>query len=201
MPPRWPMPPPARINFDTREPDAYIYEKSQWKTAFVGGDYKWLIDGGMGGRNLDARTLFFYQATVNTPAMVLKIPGVGSQYAYVERDSGGSYLDGGKNYRLRIPANVPAKDFWSIVLYDPQTRSELQTTQPFPSKNNKRDQLIVNADGSVDLYFGPKAPADKEANWTQTVPDKGWYTLLRLYGPLEPWFDKTWRPGEIEEAK
>jgi hypothetical protein len=169
------------LNFDSREKDAYYYDKSQWKTAFVGGDYKWLIEGGKGGRNLDSRTLFFYQATVNTPAMVAKIPGVGSQYAYTERDSGGGYLDGGKNYRLRIPGNVPAKDFWSIVLYDPQTRSELQTSQPFPSKNNKRDKLIENADGSVDLYFGPKAPAGKEANWTQTVPKKGWYTLLRLY--------------------
>ena len=96
---------------------------------------------------------------------------------------------------------MPAKDFWSVVLYDPQTRSELQTSQPFPSKNNKRDELLVNADGSVDLYFGPKAPAGKEKNWTQTVAGKGWFALLRLYGPLEPWFDKTWRPGEIEVVK
>jgi hypothetical protein len=88
-----------------------------------------------------------------------------------------------------------------VILYDTQTRSELQTSQPFPSKNNKRDNLIVNADGSVDLYFGPKAPAGKEANWTETVPSKGWFAILRLYGPLEPWFDKSWRPGEIEEVK
>jgi hypothetical protein len=186
------------IAFQTRDPEAYYYEKSRWKAAFVGGDYKWLIDGGVGGRNLDARTLFFYQATVNTPAMVLKIPGVGSQYAYTEQDADGNYLDGAKNYRLHIPANVPAKDFWSVVLYDPQTRSELQTSQPFPSKNNKRNPLVANADGSVDLYFGPKPPEGKEANWIQSVPGKGWYTILRLYGPLEPWFDKTWRPGEIE---
>ena len=85
-----------------------------------------------------------------------------------------------------------------MVLYNPQTRSELQTAQPFPSKNNKRDALVANTDGSVDLYFGPKAPAGKEKNWTPTVPGKAWYTCLRLYGPLEPWFDKTWRPGAIE---
>ena len=90
-----------------------------------------------------------------------------------------------------------------MVVYDPQTRSELQTGQPFPGKNNKRDKLLVNADGSVDLYFGPRgsAPQGKEANWTETVPGKGWFVVFRLYGPLEPWFDKTWRPGEIELLK
>jgi hypothetical protein len=189
------------LSFQTRDPEAYYYEKSRWKAAFVGGDYKWLINDGLGGRNLDARTLFFYQATVNTPAMVLKIPGVGSQYAYTEQDANGNFLNGGKTYRLHIPANVPAKDFWSVVVYDPQTRSELQTAQPFPSKNNKRNPLVANADGSVDIYFAPKAPAGKEANWIQTVAGKGWYTILRLYGPLPPWFDKTWRPGEIEPLK
>jgi hypothetical protein len=187
--------------FQTRDREAYYYDNRRWKTAFVGGDYQWLSDGGKGGRNLDARALFFYQATVNTPAMVLKIPGVGSQYAYTEQDTDGHYFDGAKNYRVTIPAHVPAKDFWSVVLYDPQTRSELQTSQPFPSKNNKRDALVSNADGSVDLYFGPRAPVGKEQNWVQTVPGKGWYTILRMYGPLEPWFDKTWRPGEIELMK
>jgi hypothetical protein len=76
-----------------------------------------------------------------------------------------------------------------------------KTSNPFPSKNNKRDAMVANADGSVDLYFGPTAPAGKEKNWIQTVPSKGWYTILRRYGPLESWFDKTWRPGEIEEVK
>jgi hypothetical protein len=130
--------------------------------------------------------------------MVLKIPGVGSQYAYTEQDSNGNYFDGAKTYRLHIPANVPAKDFWSVVAYDPQTRSELQTSQPFPSKNNKKNPPAANADGSVDIFFAPKPPAGKERNWIQTEPTKGWYTILRLYGPLRPWFDKTWRLGEIE---
>ena len=89
--------------FQTRDPEAFYYEESQWKTAFVGGDYKWLIDGGSGGRNQDARTLFFYQATLNTPAMVAKIPGVGSQYAYAERDTDGNYLDGAKNLSAAHP--------------------------------------------------------------------------------------------------
>jgi hypothetical protein len=186
------------ISFRNRDPRSVLYENSQWKTAFIGGDYRWLDGDGLSGRNQDARTNFFYVATVNTPAMAAKIIGRGSQYAGNFNDASGTPFDGAKTYRLRIPANVPAKDFWSVVLYDPQTRSELQTSQPFPSKNKKRDKLIVNADGSVDLYFGPTAPAGREANWIQTVPKKGWFTLLRLYGPLEPWFEKTWRPGEIE---
>lgn len=189
------------LSFQTRDPSAYLYDKSYWKKGFVGGDYRWLIDGGEGGRNLDARTLFFYQATVNTPAMAWEIPGVGSQYAYSNQDTDGNSFEGSKNYRVRIPANVPAKDFWSVVLYDPQTRSELQTAQPFPSKNSKRNALVPNADGSVDLFIGPVAPPGKEQNWIQTVPGKGWYTVLRLYGPLAPWFDKTWRPGEVVLVK
>ena len=88
-----------------------------------------------------------------------------------------------------------------MVVYDPQTRSQLQTSQTYPSKNSQRDKMIKNADGSIDLYYGPKAPAGKEANWTQTVPGKGWLVLLRLYGPGEAWFDQTWRPGEFEQVK
>ena len=186
------------ILFRPRDAGAYLYENSGWFTAFIGGSHEWLRDDGKGGRYLDARTMFFYGATVNTPAMVAKMVGVGSQYAYNATDTDGNYLDGSKSYRLNIPTDVPAKDFWSVVVYDPQTRSELQTSQPFPSKNNKRDDLIVNDDGSVDLYFGPQAPAGKELNWVETVPGKGWMVLIRLYGPLEPWFDKTWRPGEFE---
>jgi hypothetical protein len=137
-------------------------------------------------------------ATVNTPAMALEMVGVGSQYALGDKDRDGNYLDGAKTYRLNIPADPPAKDFWSIVAYDPQTRSELQTSQTLPSKNSRRDPLITNADGSVDLYFAPTPPDGRDANWIQTVPEKGWLVLLRLYGPLKPWFEKTWRPGEIE---
>lgn len=177
-----------------------IYPDSAWCTGFVGGSHEWLKDNGEGGRYLDARTLFFYMATVNTPAMVMKMVGAGSQYAAAYTDEDGNYLDGGKSYRLNVPAGVPAKDFWSVVVYDPQTRSQLQTGQPLPSKNNKLHELIANDDGSIDLYFGPSPPPGKEANWIETVPGKGWFTLLRLYGPLEPWFDKTWRIGEFERT-
>jgi hypothetical protein len=175
----------------------YLYEGSGWYTGFVGGSHEWLRDGGSGGRFLDARTLFFYFATVNTPAMVEKMVGKGSQYAANSLDSEGGLLDGGASYALEIPANVPAKDFWSIVAYDPQTRSQLQTSQPFPARNNERHELLENEDGSITLHFGPKAPPGRDVNWIQTVPGKGWFILLRLYGPTEAWFDGSWRPGEI----
>ncbi len=187
------------LSFQPRLEGAYFYDDgSYWQNGFIGGDYRWLIDDGVGGSNLDARSYMFYLATINTPAMAMKMVGVGSQYAFLAVDRDGDYLDGSKSYRLNIPADPPAKDFWSVVVYDPQTRSELQTGQPYPSKNNKRDPLVYNDDGSVDLYFGPSAPDGKDANWIETVEGKGWFILLRLYGPLEPWFDQTWRPGQFE---
>ena len=187
------------VSFRNRDARNALYADSQWRTLFGGVDYEWLDDGGLGGRNLDARTTFYYGYTVNTPAMIAKLVGRGSQYALSFADDSGAPFDGGKTYKMNVPADAPAKDFWSVVLYDPQTRSQLQTGQPFPSKNNKRNaDMIVNADGSVDLWFGSEAPVGKEANWIQTIPGKGWFAIFRLYGPLDPWFDKTWKPGEIE---
>ncbi|MGF0237323.1 DUF1254 domain-containing protein [Rhodococcus sp. IEGM1300] len=183
------------IAFAPRDKQAPLYPGSQWKTPFLGGSYQWLNNG---HRNLDARTGFFYAATVNTPAMVIAMPGVGSQYAATMRDSQGRWLDGGKNYRMTVPANPPAKDFWSVVVYDPQTRSLLQTDQRFPSLSSQSKILQKNDDGSIDLYFGPKPPSGKESNWVQTVPEKGWFPIYRLYGPLKPWFEKTWRLQDIE---
>jgi hypothetical protein len=189
------------IAFKPRDKDAYFFEDKKWFTGFVGMDYQWLKDKGAGGRNMDARTLFFYLATVNTPAMALQIPGVGSNYAIATLDNKGDILYGEKTYKVRLPANVPAKDFWSMVAYDPQTRSELQVPggSKFPSKNNKRDKLVYNKDGSVDLYFGPEAPKGMpEENWTETTPNKAWFAILRFYGPLQPWFDKKWVPSDFE---
>jgi hypothetical protein len=133
--------------------------------------------------------------------MAVAMPGVGSQYAAACRDAEGEYLDGSKAYKLRLPPDVPAKDFWSIVLYDSQTRSMLQTDQQFPSLDSQRGSIRENTDGSVDVYFGPQAPAGNENNWIQTASGKAFWLILRLYGPLEPWFDKTWRPGKIEMVK
>ena len=189
------------IGLSPRDKNAYLYEGKQWYTGFVGKDYRWLDGDGNQGRNMDARTLFFYTATVNTPAMALEIEGVGSNYAFGTRDSKGEILYGDKNYKLHMNADVPAKDFWSIVVYDPQTRSMLQTDQAYPNKNSQKDKMIYNEDGSVDLYFGPTAPEGKEANWIQTVPGKAWVVLFRTYGPLNSWFDKSWQLNDFELIK
>ena len=161
------------INFRNRDAEVLVFDDRRWTTGFLGGDYRWLRGNGNGGRHLDARTLFFYLATVNTPAMALKMVGVGSQYAVATVDGSGNALQGANRYRLQLPPDVPAKDSWSIVAYDPQTRSELQTGQRFPSRNNERDDLRYNDDGSVDIYFGPEPPSGYENNWIETVPGKG----------------------------
>ena len=183
--------------FPGRDKTAYQYDSGYWKTAFVGGSHEFLADG---ARLLDARAFFFYYATFTTPAMILKIPGAGSQYSLATVDANGNPLDGSRDYKLHFPPNVPAKDFWSAVIYDNQTRSLLQTDQQFPSVMSQRG-VQANADGSYDIYFGPQAPEGKESNWIQTIPGKGWSVILRFYGPLESWFDQTWRPGEIELIK
>jgi len=169
--------------------------ESVWLNPFPGGSYEWLNDG---ASLLDVRAGFFYYATGCTPAMAKKIIGKGSKYAFTFNDADGNPFDGGKTYKVHLPPNVPAKDFWSFTLYDNQTRAMLQTDAQFPGIDNNKPGMIQNNDGSYDVYFGPKAPAGKENNWIQTVPGKGWNTIFRLYGPLEPWYEKTWRPGEIE---
>ena len=186
------------LAYRSRIPAARLYPDSAWETAFVGGSYEFLGDG---ARLLDARSFFFFYATGITPAMSMKMIGVGSQYATAFVDSKSEPLDGGKTYNLHLPPNIPAKDFWSLVLYDNQTRSMLQTDQQFPSIGSQKKGVAINPDTSVDVYFGPKAPDGKENNWVQTMPGKGWNIILRLYGPEQPWFDQSWRPGEIEELK
>jgi len=183
------------LAYKTRDPETYYFDNRRWKHAFVGG-YKFEKQPGV--PNLDAAAFFFFLATGVTPAMDTEVVGQGSTYPWASQDGKGNPLEGGKNYKLRLPPNIPAKDFWSVIVYSDQTRSMIQTNQRFPSVSSQNKDLQVNPDGSVDVYFGPKAPAGKASNWVQTIPGQSWFTILRLYGPLEPWFNKTWRPGDIE---
>jgi hypothetical protein len=182
------------LGYAPRDPDAELY--GSWKNGFVGGSYEFLRNG---ARILDARTQFHYLATVITPAMAHAQVGAGSAYAYTNRDAEGEILDGAKSYRLHVDANPPAKNFWAVDVYDTQTRSLLivpSTTTPAVASND--GAVVANDDGSYDLSFGPTAPEGKESNWVETVPGKSWFPIFRLYGPLQPWMDQTWRLNEFE---
>ena len=172
--------------------------KSVWSTAFANRNTSFEADGTMG---LDARTLYYFNAGGVTPAMATTAVGQGSDYALAFLDADQKAFDGAKTYKLTLPKDVPVKDFWAVTIYDTQTRSQLQTGQPFPTIGSQTEGMTANADGSYDIYFGPKAPEGKEGNWLQTVPGKSWFTILRMYGPLEPWINKSWRPGEIQLVK
>ncbi|MCB8881577.1 DUF1254 domain-containing protein [Acidisoma cellulosilytica] len=182
------------ILFASRDARTKLYPDRQWFTPFFGGSFQF-ADGAE--RMLDARTLFHYYATGVTPAMTAPAPGTGSAYAVSVRDSQGRYLDGGKTYRITLPGPVPAKQFWSFTVYDNQTRSLLETDQKSAGIDSNHPGIKPNADGSVTVWFGPQAPVGEASNWVQTMPGKGWNTLLRLYGPLQPWFDKSWKPGDF----
>ena len=157
-----------------------------------------------GARTLDARAAFFYVATGVTPAMIMRLPEIGSQYLFGIDDSSGEPFDGGKTYKVTLPPNIPAAKFWSFTVYDNQTRSMLQTAQPFPragSQSFPSPAAEANADGSTTVYFGPKKPDGvKDGNFILTLPGKGWFVILRLYSPLEPFFTKAWKPSEIEKV-
>lgn len=186
----------ARSNlYASRDPRTRIYTDRQWFTPFVGGSYQFL-DGAE--RLLDARIMFFFYATGITPAMTESRPGTGSAYAITVRDADGKYLDGGRSYAVTLPGPIPAKNFWSFTVYDNQTRSLLATDQTLAGLDSTLPGIQMNSDGGVTVWFGPKPPPGHEKNWVQTMPGKGFNAALRLYGPLEPWFDQTWRPGDIE---
>jgi hypothetical protein len=155
-----------------------------------------------GAKTLNARTAMFYYATGITPAMIMRLTGVGSQYIWAFVDADKNDLDGAKTYKVTLPKDIPEANFWSFTLYDNQTRSMLQTPQGYPragSQNYPSPAAEADADGSTTVYFGPTLPEGvKRGNWIQTMPGKGYSAMLRLYSPLEPFFTKEWRPSEIE---
>jgi hypothetical protein len=158
-----------------------------------------------GARTLDSRTAFYFAYTLDSPGMIMRIPDVGSQYLMGFLDSAGNPFDGGKTYKCTLPKGIPARAFWSFTVYDNQSRSMLDTPQRYPragSQTYPSPAAKASPDGSTVVYFGPTQPAGVDrGNWIQTMPGKGWFTILRLYSPLPSFFDKTWRPSEIELVK
>ncbi len=139
---------------------------------------------------------FGVSAATGKPAV-----GEGSVYWLDMRDATGAYLDGGKTYKLTVPGPVPGKLFWSMTVYDVDTRCLIATDQDRAAIRSLLDRPQASADGSYDLYFGPKAPAGKEGMWIRTIPGKGWFSVFRIYGPQAPAFDGTWKLNDFEMVK
>jgi hypothetical protein len=132
--------------------------------------------------------------------MKSQTPGVGQAYLGCYTDAQGDWLDGGSNYTLHVPADPPAKNFWSVTAYDVDTRCLIDNEQQRGDRGSRDADLVSNDDGSVDLYFGPTAPPGRETNWVQTVPGRHWFAYCRFYGPLQPYFDRSWALGDISPA-
>jgi len=184
----------ARAN--TYAPTATYYPDRKWQGIAPGMTYTFTRDG---APQIDTRNNVYYMAAGNSPAMMDKNVGQGSQYLWTYRDSEGEYLDGGKTYRLHVAPGIPIKNFWSVVVYDSLSRSELQGGQPLPSVSSYT-KPVVNADGSIDILFSPDAPK-QASNWIKTVPGKGWFPIFRFYSPTEAYFDKTWKLEDIAQVK
>jgi hypothetical protein len=194
------------------------YPRSMWASMLWEGGYNFETPPPMitkdgffkpfpptGARTLDSRTAFYYGYTLDSPGMIMRLPNVGSQYLMGFLDADKKPLDGSKTYKVTLPKDIPAEKFWSFTVYDNQTRSMLQTPQRYPragSQTYPTAAAVADSDGSTTIYFGPSKPADaKDGNWVQTMPNKGWFTILRLYSPKESFFTKKWRPSEIEVVK
>jgi hypothetical protein len=200
-----------------RDPALYYYPGSGWQNMLfeVGYEFETPIplitpEGvkpfpATGYRTLDARTDFFYGVTGITPAMAMRLPGIGSTYLWTMVDASKEPFDGAKTYKVTLPKDIPQANFWSFTLYDNMSRSMLDTPQRYPragSQSFPSPAAEPNADGTTTVYFGPTQPAGvKRGNWIQTMPGKGFIPCLRLYSPLEPFFAKTWRPSEVELAR
>jgi hypothetical protein len=137
--------------------------------------------------------------------MAMRVTGIGSQYLFATLDAGKNYFDGAKTYKVTLPKGIPESNFWSLTLYDNQTCPMLDTPQRYPragSQSYPSPAAEASTDGSTTVYFGPTKPDGVNAgNWIQTDPEEGWFTILRLYSPLESFFTKEWRPSEIELVK
>jgi hypothetical protein len=207
-----------------RDSDWYYYPDSAWlplTLSISGYDFttpppviEGPVEGGLrtptgvrafpptGYRMLDARTCFYYGIMAVSPAECMRLGGIGSQYLMVTMDAEKRYFDGARTYKVTLPKGIPAANFWSLTLYDTQTRSMLDTAQRYPragSQGYPSPEAEPDADGSTTVYFSPEQPEGVgRGNWIQSVPGKGWFVLLRFYGPLEPFFDKSWQVGEIE---
>lgn len=182
-------------NFHSRFPNALYAEGTKWDLALAHN----LDQRAEHSDQLDERAAWYYEALTTSKGMTSSRPGIGSTYLGGYRDKDDEWLDGAKQYTLRVPANVPAKQFWSATVYNNDTRYLIQNKQKIADRSS-RMELLKNSDGSITLYFGPTSPKGKEQNWIPTNAGEGWFSYFRLYGPLESYFDRSWVLPDIEKA-
>jgi len=188
------------IAFDSRDENAKVYPDRQWESPYITNNSTFYQNDYI---NLGARTAFHFTADGITPAMAMQMPeGKGSRYQTTYKDTEGLPLDGNKTYKLNMLPNVPVALFWAVTVYDPWTRSEIQS-QPYPSISSQQDPPpVTNADGSIDIYFSNEKPQDvAEQNWVRTLPDQGFFVYIRYYGPLNAFNNKTWVPNDVERVE
>jgi len=187
----------AKANTSDKRVEPPFWPGTNWKHALV-------VSVDQRAQNydqLDERAAWFYEAVAISKAMLTQTPGVGQRYIAAYKDKSGAWLDGGKTYKLHVPANPPVKGFWSVTAYDEGTRQMVVTEQGRPDVSSRKEDIKKNSDGSIDVYFGPKAPAGHESNWVQTEPGKGWFAYFRFYAPTEEFFDQSWALPDVEEVK
>ncbi len=188
--------------FANPRPSKIVWEGRNWEWLPLSGpiNAKTKAFGGDNYRDLSASDHFFFQAWGTTAAGGMRKVGAGSIYFSTMKDSSGTYFDGGENYKLTIPGPVPAKLFWSVTVYDSETRTIINTDQGRGAVRMMFEKPTVNADGNFDVYFGPDTPKGKESHWVKTIPGKGWFTYVRVYGPEESLFDGTYKLPDIERS-
>jgi hypothetical protein len=176
-------------------PNALWYPDRRWANVFPGNAT--FTDSTF--NYIDPRTGFFAVAYSASPGMAVNMENVGAKYPVTFVDANDDFLMGANRYKLNLAKDIPAALFWSVTVYDPQTGSGLDNGQPFPSLNTM-DKPTTNVDGSTDIYFGPTSPGDGK-NWLRTRPDMGFFVILRMYGPTKQFFDKSWKPSDLEKLQ
>jgi hypothetical protein len=188
----------AKANdFSKRLEDAHYMDGSRWEFATVSppDQRREYYD------ELDGRAAWFYEAVTNDPAMHGQKTGKGQVYLAAYKDKDGDWLDGSKNYRLHVPADVPAETFWSVTAYEVSTRTLINNSYGIADRSSRMD-LAMNPDGSVDIYFGPDKPeGDKSKNWIPTEAGRAWFPYFRLYSPKQAFMDRSWVLSDIEKAR
>jgi hypothetical protein len=185
------------IGYEKRFVGARVWPNKQWDLSLF---LKETSQEAPHHTQLDERVSWFYEAVGVSVGMMGRTVGFGQVYIESSKDGDGQWLDGSKSYRMHVPPNPPVAQFWSSTVYDNETRCFVDTgVQP---DRSSRDKIAKNDDGSVDLYFGPTAPAGvPESNWIKTLPGKGWFTYFRLYGPTQPYFDRSWVLPDIQKIQ